>query len=130
MKQVMPYLIFPGTCRDALTFYADCLGGKIASIQTVGESPLDNIPDEHKERIFDSEFRADAIQFKASDDMPGYDVASGSNFAMLVTFSDEAEQQDVFNKLAEGGQVQFPLENNFGMLTDKYQIQWMLAKKA
>ncbi len=127
MKEVKPYLIFPGTCRDALTFYADCLDGEIASIQTVGESPIGNVPDEHKDRIFDSEFRADAVQFKASDDMPGQGIAQGTNFALFITFTDPAEQKQVFNRLAEGGQVQFPLENNFGMLVDKYQIQWMLA---
>ena len=126
MKQVMPYLMFSGNCREALMFYKDCLSGEIASIQTVGESPLD-VPEEHHDRIFDSEFRADNVRFKASDDMPGYEVAAGSNFAMFVTFSDHAEQKRVFDKLAEGGQIQFPLENNFGMLVDKFQIQWMVA---
>ncbi len=126
MKQVMPYLMFSGNCREALMFYEECLNGEIASIQTVGESPLD-VPEEHQDRIFDSEFRADNICFKASDDMPGHEVAVGTNFALFVTFSDHAEQKKVFDKLAENGHIQFPLENNFGMLVDKYRIQWMLA---
>lgn len=127
MKQAMTYLIFPGTCREALTFYADCLGGEITSIQTVGDSPIGDVPDEHKSRIFDSEFRAGDILFKASDDMPGYEIAQGTNFALFIKFTDHDEQKKVFNKLAQGGHIQFPLENNFGMLVDKYQIQWMLA---
>ena len=126
MKQVMPYLMFSGNCREALMFYKTCLNGEITSIQTVGESPL-NVPDEYQDRIFDSEFRAENIRFKASDDMPGQEVAIGANFALFVTFSNHAEQKQVFNKLAEGGHIQFPLENNFGMLVDKYRIQWMLA---
>lgn len=126
MKQVIPYLMFSGNCREALTFYADCLDGEIVSMQTVGESPLE-VPDAMAHRIFDSEFRAQNLRFKASDDMPGHEVAVGSNFALFVTFSDHEEQQQVFNKLADGGQVQFPLENNFGMLVDKYRIQWMLV---
>ena len=126
MKQVIPYLMFSGNCREALMFYKACLNGEITSIQTVGESPLD-VPEGNQDRIFDSEFRADNIRFKASDDMPGNEVAVGTNFALFVTFSDHAEQKNVFDKLAEGGQVLFPLENNFGMLVDKYRVQWMLA---
>lgn len=126
MKHLMPYLIFSGNCREALEFYASCLGGEITSIQTVGESPMD-VPEEHKDRIFDSELQAENIRFKASDDMPGQPVARGGNFAMFITFSDYSEQKQVFDKLAQGGQIQFPLENKFGMLVDKYQIQWMLA---
>jgi len=126
MKQTMPYLIFSGNCREALEFYAECLSGEITSIQTVGESPMD-VPDEHKDRIFDAEFKAEGIRIKASDDMPGQPSAVGKNFAIFVTFSDHNEQKQVFDKLAKDGQIQFPLENNFGMLVDKYNIQWMLA---
>ena len=126
MKQAIPYLMFSGNCREALTFYAECLGGEITSLQTVGESPLD-VPDSMTDRIFDSEFRADKLRFKASDDMPGHEVAVGSNFALFVTFSDRAEQKQVFDNLAKGGHVQFPLDNNFGMLVDKFRIQWMLV---
>ncbi len=63
----------------------------------------------------------------ASDDLPNNEVTIGSNFALFVTFSDKTEQERVFNKLSEGGKVLFPIKNNFGMLIDKYRIQWMLA---
>ena len=122
MKQAIPYLMFSGNCREALTFYADCLGGEITSLQTAGESPLD-VPDGMADRVFDSEFRADNLRFKASDDMPGHEVTAGSNFALFVTFDDRTEQKRAFNNLAEGGHVQFPLDNNFGMLVDKFRIQ-------
>lgn len=126
MKQLKPYLMFPGTCREALTFYKEILNGEIVMMQTFGESPIE-VSDENKERIFNSLFRADAVEFMASDDLPGNEVTVGSNFALFVTFSDKAEQKRVFDKLAEGGSVQFPLENDFGMLVDKYRIQWMLS---
>lgn len=128
MQEALPYLIFPGTCREALQFYETCLEGEITSIQTVGEAPMPmEVPAEHAHRIFDSEFRAENFRMKASDDMPGHEVAEGSNFAIFLIFNDSDKQQTVFNKLAEGGQVQFPLENNFGMLVDQYRVQWMLA---
>ena len=126
MKEAIPYLMFSGTCQEALNFYKSCLNGEIVSLQTVGESPLD-VPEQFQDRIFDSEFRAEGVRFKASDDMPGYEVAKGSNFAIFITFTDHGEQKRVFESLSSGGQIQFPLENNFGMLVDKYQVQWMLA---
>lgn len=128
MKQAIPYLMFSGTCREALNFYTDCLNGEITSIQTIGDSPMgEHFPAGNEERIFDSEFVAENVRFKASDDMPGHEVTVGGNFAIFVTFTDHAEQKTVFEKLSEGGQVQFPLENNFGMLVDKFKVQWMLA---
>lgn len=126
MKQAIPYLMFSGNCREALMFYKACLGGEITSLRTVAEAPFD-VPPGMEDRIFDSEFSAGNVRFKASDDMPGNEVDVGSNFAIFVTFSDHDEQKKVFEKLAEGGQVQFPLQDNFGMLVDKYRIQWMLA---
>lgn len=36
---ISTYLTFSGNCRDAMTFYQQCLGGEF-SFQTVGESPM------------------------------------------------------------------------------------------
>lgn len=129
MKQLNPYLMFSGNCREAMEFYASCLDGEVTKMQTVGESPLD-VPEPFQDRIFDAHLEADGIMIRASDDQPGNEVAKGGNFALFVSFSDSAEQQQVFNKLLEGGQVQFPLANGFGMLVDKYQVQWMFAGPA
>ena len=125
-NKLKPYLIFPGTCKEALNFYKDCFGGEIAMMQTFADSPV-NVPAEFKQRIFNSEFRAGNVHFMASDDLPGNTVTVGSNFALFVTFSDRAEEEKVFNKLSEGGKVLFPIgENSFGMLVDKFNIQWMM----
>lgn len=126
MKEAMPYLMFSGNCREALDFYKTCLDGEITSLQTIAQSPIE-APPEHQDRIFDAEFRADNVRFKASDDAPHQPAAKGANFAMFVMFTDGNEQKRVFEKLADGGQIQFPLEDKFGMLVDRYQIQWMLV---
>ena len=128
IKQVKPYLMFPGTCRQALEFYKNCFNGEIVLIQTFEESSIE-VPEEFKNRIFNSEFRADNLCFMASDDLPGNEVKIGSNFALFVIFSDKIEKEKVFNKLSEGGKVLFPMEKNFGMLVDKFGIQWMLESQ-
>ena len=128
MKSLNPYVMFSGNCREALTFYKECLDGEIVSMQTFAESPIP-VPDDAKDRIFNSEFRAGDAFFMASDDLPSHQVTKGTNVALFVAFSDSAEQESVFGKLSDGGKVLFPLANGFGMLADKYGIQWMLARK-
>jgi len=66
MKRLNPYLMFPGSCKEALTFYQECLDGEIVSMQTFADSPVD-VPPEHGHRIFNSEFRAEDVHFMASD---------------------------------------------------------------
>ena len=39
MTQINSYLTFSGNCREAMTFYRECLGGELY-FQTIGESPL------------------------------------------------------------------------------------------
>jgi len=126
VKTLNPYVMFSGNCREALTFYQECLGGEITSIQTYADSPL-GVSDEHGQRIFNAVFRAEDLLLRASDDMPTHPVIRGSNFALFVAFSDKEEQQRTFAALSKGGKISFPLANGFGMLTDKFGIQWMLA---
>ncbi len=41
MIKLHSYLTFNGNCREAMTFYSDCLEGEL-TFQTIGESPLSN----------------------------------------------------------------------------------------
>ena len=130
MKQLGIYLTFSGNCKDALNFYKNCLNGEIVSMQSFGESPM-KVDEKDKNLIMHSEFRSDEIKFMASDSMPGHDVKPGNNISLSVNLTDEKEQTEIFQKLSEGGKVTMPLEDTFwnarfGMLTDKYGINWML----
>ena len=124
--QVQPYLIFPGTCRQALDFYAGAFGGEIEHIQTFGESHLP-APPEHAERVFNSVFTAGRLKIRASDGEPGKDPRVGENVALFVLCSDPGEQQKIFTALADGGNVLFPLNEGFGMVVDRFEQRWMIA---
>ena len=126
MKSLKPYLIFSGNCEEALTFYSACLNGEITMLHRFADSPLD-VPEESKEKVFNSEFRAESVRFMASDNLPPYSTTVGTNFALFIAFSDEQEQESVFAKLSEGGKTLMPLNRGFGMLEDTYGVRWMLA---
>ena len=130
MATLIPYIVFSGDCREALMFYTTVFQGEVTALQTFGEAPVD-FPKESKDRIFDSEFKAGNIHFKASDDSPPNQIVSkGTNFSLFVYFSDTKFKKNAFDKLAKGGSVLFPLGDNFGMLKDKYGIQWMFTNKS
>ena len=67
----------------------------------------------------------------ASDGMQGFVANPGNNISLDIDLTDEKEQARIFEALAKGGAVTMPLQTTFwgakyGMLTDRYGIQWML----
>lgn len=131
MKSLSPYLNFPGNCEEAMNFYVEAIGGKIEFLQRFGESPMD-VPEEAKQKIMHASFRADNMFFMASDCMPNDPINFGNSVTLCLSLSDEDEQTRVFENLSAGGKVTMPLNNTFwgarfGMLTDKFGINWMLS---
>jgi PhnB protein len=55
----------------------------------------------------------------------------GTNLSIAVSPDSEEEATKIFNGLAAGGRIDMPLDQApwgalFGMLTDKFEIQWMV----
>ena len=109
-----------------MEFYKESLNGKITLMQTFGDSPVD-VPDESQDRIFNSELRAGDLCIKASDDLPNHAVTVGSNISLFVVFSDGQSREDAFNKLSEGGKILFPIDGDFSMVMDPFEVRWMLV---
>lgn len=130
MKKLDIYLFFGGRCEEALNFYKECIGGEIVSMKTFGDAPGDPDP-AMQDKIMHAEFRADEVYFMASDGMGDEQMDPGNAFTLSINLDDAAEQEQIFKKLAEGGEVTMELQDTFwgaryGQLTDKFGIQWML----
>jgi PhnB protein len=124
-----PYLNFDGDCRSAMEFYQDCLGGDL-HLQTFGEAGMMQDPSA-KDRILHAKLEGEGITFMASDTMPGMAFTKGTNFHMSLSGSDEATMKECFHSLSEGGTVTMELQkqfwgDTFGMLTDRFGVQWMV----
>ncbi|CAF0813003.1 unnamed protein product [Rotaria sordida] len=57
---------------------------------------------------------------------------AGTNFSISVSVDSREEADRVYNGLAAGGNAKFPMGDAFwgsyfGMLTDKYGIEWMIS---
>ena len=128
MNASIPYLIFTGNCREVLNFYKTVFSGEITLLQTLGESPIPHDP-AAAHYIFNGEMKAGDLVIKASDNLPQNKTIAGNNFSLFLAIDEPEAQARIFGELAEGGEVMFPLEHGFGMLRDRYGIQWMLAGK-
>ena len=131
MEAIVPYLMFNGNAAEALNFYAKAFDGKTLFQQSFGESPMGNeTPDEYKNKIMHATFQAGDLTFMVSDNMPGHRVSGGTNLSLSLNFKTVADIDKIFAALSEGATVTMPLQDTFwgakfGMLTDKFGINWM-----
>lgn len=131
MTQPIAYLQFSGQCREALTFYQQCLGGDIY-LQKVSESPMAaQMPSEAGTKIIHGTLSKDGSVIVMGSDMMGARLKPGNSIALCLNCSSDEELYTCFDKLSTGGQVITPLHQSFwgatyGELTDKYGILWML----
>ncbi|MCC2625014.1 MAG: 3-demethylubiquinone-9 3-methyltransferase [Burkholderiales bacterium] len=138
--QLNSYLSFGGNCEEALKLYSEAFGGKIEykMLYSDNKDMCKNLPENWQNKIMHASFRAGDIFIMASDVLVGENsscgtvqlVPEGSPITLSLNFDSEAEETEVFNKLAQGGKVTMPLQDtfwgaHFGMLTDKFGIKWM-----
>ena len=131
--QVQPYLSFEGRCEEALEFYAKAVGAKVTMLLRMKDSPEPPPPGAQpagSEKVMHCAFSIGDTVLMGSD---GY--CSGSSSFQGVTLSlsvaSPAEAKKCFDALAEGGEVRMPLSQTFfspafGMLADRFGVQWMV----
>ncbi len=125
------YLTFGGTCREAMSFYAKCLGVELEMISTFAGTPAETyVPPEWRDKIMHASLRYDGVALMASDGMgPGDVKHQGFSVSVQATSIDDAER--LFAALGAGGTVTMPLEETFwatrfGVLTDRFGVSWMV----
>lgn len=130
--QLYPYLTFSGNCREAMTFYKACLGGKL-TFQTVGESPLaTKMPKKMKNSILHATLTREKLVLMGTDMVEEQGLKKGNAVSLSLQCNSEEEIKQCYAKLAAGGRASYPPENNFwgafsGSLTDKFGIHWWLT---
>lgn len=132
MPTLSPYLFFDGTCREAMTAYADILGGEVLAMMTYGDAP----PQEGMEAVPAGLVMHAAVKIgdqllMASDDMPGRYVRPAATH-VSVSFAYPAAAQEAFDRLADGGEITMPFgptfwSPGFGTLRDRWGTPWMVG---
>lgn len=130
MAQINAYLTFNGNCREAMTFYQECLGGEL-HLQTIGGSPMEKqMPGEEKQKILHSSLTKNNLVLLASDIAEKGKLVKGNTISLSLHCSSEEEINLYFSKLSSGGYIAHPLHHFFagtmGALTDKFEKDWLL----
>jgi PhnB protein len=125
------YLSFNDECEAAFKFYEQCLGGKIDSMMTYGDSPMaDQTPPEKLDKIMHASLIVGDSVLMGSDAPPQF-FEKPQGFSVSLVFDDAVEAERIFNALAENGTVQMPIQETFwaarfGMVVDRFGIPWMI----
>lgn len=129
------YLIFNGNCREAMTFYSECLNAKLY-VMTYAEAPgCENVPAEQKNKVIHARlFEKGKTLLMASDTHGESVVKEGFNFFVCIHCESVAQVEVWFQALSEKGKVEMPptetfFAERFTMFTDQFGIQWMLIKE-
>jgi PhnB protein len=129
MTHINAYLNFNGQCREAMTFYQQCLGGELV-MQKISESPMAaRVPSEMGAKILHSSLTKENLVLMASD-MMGNNIVKGNSINLCVNCSSTEEINSFFNNLSLDGKVIEPLHQSFwgamfGVLIDKFGVNWM-----
>ena len=125
-----PYLNFRGNAREAMEFYTEVFGGKL-TLATFADFQAPVAPGEENLVMHADLEGPGGVRFMAADAPSHLDHQPGTNFSMSLSGENEAELRGYFDKLAAGGTVTMPLEqapwgDTFGMVTDRFGIQWLV----
>lgn len=131
MKTLLnPYISFKDNARQAMEFYHSVFGGKLdMTTFSEGGMPADmGDPNLIMHSMVEAE---NGLTFMAADTPAGMERSEGSNISISLSGDNEAEIRGYWDKLADGGNIEQPLEkapwgDTFGMLTDKFGIRWMV----
>ena len=124
-----PYLHFPGTARDALSFYADVFGGS-AQLHTFEEF---NRTDGPAGAIAHGYLKDSPVLLFAAD-VAGDQAPLRSEGLMLSLLGtvDSSTLKDWFSRLSEGGRVvddlkERPWGASDGQVIDRYGLHWLIG---
>jgi len=126
-----PFLLFDGTCAEAMEFYQSCLGGEL-SITRIGDTPMKNhMPPEQHKKVAHAHLKSNAIEFSATDWLhPTRTPKRGNTVAMYINGGQYKDLREVFDRLAEGADKallddlrEMPF-GTYGHLADRYGVHW------
>lgn len=131
-SRLNPYIsILDGRAREAVDFYRSVLGGE-SHVSTFGEAGMEGVP---ADQIMHAQLETDAGYTLMVADAPAemMTVTAGDNISISLSgAAEDAEAlRSYFEGLAVDGRVNEPLArapwgDEFGMLTDKFGINWMV----
>jgi PhnB protein len=136
MRILNPYLYLPGNTEEAFIFYKSVFGGEFIMLLRYKDTPeADRVSDEEKEKIMHIALpigNGNTLMATDAIESMGNKLNNGNNFNLSFSTDTPEEADRIYNELSAGGKSNMPMSKTFwgawfGMLTDKFGIQWMIS---
>lgn len=127
------YISFKDNAREAAEYYKSIFGGEVFS-DTMGDYASAEMPvaEADKDKVMHAYLKGDnGIELMMADTPTGMPFDEGSCISLTLNGDDEAILRGYWDKLTADGTITMPLEkapwgDTFGMLTDKFGVNWMI----
>lgn len=135
MLTILPYLNFPGTTEEAFTFYRSVFGGEFKDLTRFKDTPeAGKLSSEEQNKLMHIGLPVGTnMALMATDALEsmGQKLTVGNNIHLTLETESEEEADRLYRGLSAGGKSTMPMAKTFwgayfGMLTDKFGIQWMV----
>ena len=135
---VQPYLSFDGRCEEAIEFYKTAVDAKVEMLMRFKDSPEPPPPGMGPADVSNKVMHA-SLQIGESTVMASDGRCQGkTNFVgicLSLSVSSDAEAEQRFAALGDGGKVGMPLaktffSSRFGIVTDRFGVCWMVVVQA
>ena len=129
-SRLNPYLSFEGNASEAMEFYRGVFGGELTT-STFAEGGMEHDQGD-ADKVMHAQLEAEnGMTLMASDTPSGTPWVAPAGISLSLSGDDEAQLSGYYQKLAEGGTVIEPLVkapwgDQFGMLTDRFGITWLV----
>ncbi|WP_210479508.1 VOC family protein [Naasia sp. SYSU D00948] len=130
VTRLNPYLNFRSEAREAMTFYQSVFGGEL-NVSTFGEYQLSEDPSEQDKVMHAQLDTPNGLTLMGADTPNNMEYKGAGNVSVSLSGEDESELRGYWEKLSDGATIVVPLEtapwgDAFGMLTDRYGIDWLV----
>jgi predicted 3-demethylubiquinone-9 3-methyltransferase (glyoxalase superfamily) len=119
MQKISPFLWFDNQAEEAMNFYVSIFkNSKIGSVMRYGDAGPGP-----KGSVMTASFELEGQQFTALNGGPHFKFTEAISF--VVSCETQEEVNELWDKLAEGGQTQ-----QCGWLKDKFGLSWQIIPSA
>jgi len=128
----LPTISFPGNCDEAITYYKDVLKAEVKTVIYNGDNWAD--PNTDKSLLPNFVTYSEVLLFGTPVMMTdgAEKKMSCNNFSFTLSLSTEEEVTDIFNKLADGGEIVEALGVELcgylmGCVNDRFGVSWTIS---
>lgn len=130
MITLNPYIHLNGNAREAMEFYKSVFGGKL-DMSTFKEANLSQDPSDDNKIMHAMLVTENGLTIMASDTPKHMEYKPGVSISISLSGDENDVITGYWEKLSEGATITAPFAkapwgDTFGMLTDKFGIEWLV----